>query len=759
MATASSTATPPAPSSRRPWPTWATATTWSPGAPKAKTAASAASDGSLSGIYQQLFGDTAELPRSANPQLADFTGTVTFDENAVNAGLQVIDAAVNLVDSDSTNFNGGRLDLYFLTGQSAEDQLGVVHQGNGAGQIGVAGSTVSYGGTAIGTLSGGTNGTDLRIVFTSNAATPDAVEALIQRLGYANADSSPNASRTLGLRVSDGDGGSSAPNVLTINVTPQLDGTPVAYDEDRVNTYTTDHQQTPNVARLSDGGYVVTWQSNLQDGSSTGIYAQRYSASGVAVGPEFRVNTLTGGDQSWTHVAGLLNGGFVITWQDNNGNDGSGWAVYGQRYDAAGTPAGSQFLLNTHTNSNQYHDAVAAYTGGFATVWSSTSNTGGSSHDIYLQRWDNDGNKVGGEVRVSNAPGLATAQTGNQFVPEVAAQVNGNLFIVWNDDGGNDGSADGVYGRFYNAGTATFSPTVLVNSTTSGSQTNGGSGDYEPNVAPLSDGGFIVVWPSNANDGSGWGVMGQRFDASGNKVGGEFQVNEHTSNNQYQIDVIGLSTGGFVVGFYHDNLSPDGSGTYYDAFIREFDASGVPLDGERKVNTYNGGNHYQGEPALADLGQGNYVVTWTSQYQDGSGSSYGIYQQLFGDTTELPRQANPQLADFTGTVNFLENDVNAGLQVIDAAVSLIDSDSANFSTATPPTSTVAASISTTSAGRPPRTSSASCTRATALARSGCPATPSAMAAPPSARFPAAATAPTCVSTSPAPPPPPTRWKP
>jgi hypothetical protein len=635
-------------------------------------------DGSNSGVYQQLFGDSAELPRQANPTLADFTGTTTFDENAVNAGLQVIDSAVSLNDSDSANFNGGRLDLYYLTGQAAEDQLGVVHQGSGTGQIGVSGGTVSYGGTAIGTISGGANGASLRIDFTSDAATADAVEALIQRLGYANPDSSPNASRTLGLRVSDGDGGSSTPNVLTINVTAQLDGTPKAYGEDQVHTYTPDHQQTPNVATLADGGYVVTWASNAQDGSSWGVYAQRYTASGVAVGPEFKVNSLAGGEQSWPHVAGLSDGGFVIAWQDN-GNDASGYGVYGQRYDAAGAAQGAQFLINTTTSNSQYHDAVAAYTGGFATVWSSTQS-GGSSYDIYLQRWDNAGNKLltdgQNELRISTNPGTSTAQSGGQYVPEVAAQANGNLFVVWTDNGGNDGAADGIYGRFYNAGTATFGDTVLVNATTSGSQGNAGNGDYEPNVATLSDGGFIVVWPSNANDGSGWAVMGQRFDASGNKVGGEFQINENSANNQYQIDVIGLSTGGFVVGFYHDNISPDG--TYYDAYIREFDSSGVPIDGERKVNTYNGSNYYQGEPALADLGNGNYVVTWTSQYQDGSGSSYGIYQQLFGATAELPRQANPDLADFVGTVTFNENDVNAGLQVIDAAVSLIDSDSANF---------------------------------------------------------------------------------
>ena len=86
-------------------------------------------------------------------------------------------------------------------------------------------------------------------------------------------------------------------------------------------------------------------------------------------------------------------------------------------------------------------------------------------------------------------------------------------------------------------------------------------------------------------------------------------------------------------------------------------------------------DYAQQQPAMADLGSGNYVVVWRSDYQDGSNS--GIYQQLFGDTAELARQADPVLSDFSGPVTFEENAANAGLQLIDAAVSLSDTDSAN----------------------------------------------------------------------------------
>ena len=49
---------------------------------------------------------------------------------------------------------------------------------------------------------------------------------------------------------------------------------------------------------LNDGGFVVTWSSNGQDGSGYGIYGQRYAADGTAVGSEFLINQITAGFQN-----------------------------------------------------------------------------------------------------------------------------------------------------------------------------------------------------------------------------------------------------------------------------------------------------------------------------------------------------------------------------------------------------------------------------------------------------------------------------
>src|SRR5262249_38325766 len=115
--------------------------------------------------------------------------------------------------------------------------------------------------------------------------------------------------------------------------------------EFRVNTRTADEQSMAAISALDDGGFVVTWSSFSQDGSGKGVYAQRYAADGSAQGTEFRVNTFTAGHQDPPVVCTLADGGFVIAWQ-SDGQDGSNEGVYAQRFGADGTKQGAEFRVN-----------------------------------------------------------------------------------------------------------------------------------------------------------------------------------------------------------------------------------------------------------------------------------------------------------------------------------------------------------------------------------------------------------------------------
>ena len=131
------------------------------------------------------------------------------------------------------------------------------------------------------------------------------------------------------------------------------------YGEEQLNTYKPSNQQAPQVAVLTDGSYIVVWNSEGQDGSGSGVYGQHFTSAGVPIGPEFRVNTVTDSTQGNARVAATGNGGFVVTWEDSSGIDGSGQGVIGQRYDASGLAAGSNFVVNATTSSTQNSPATA----------------------------------------------------------------------------------------------------------------------------------------------------------------------------------------------------------------------------------------------------------------------------------------------------------------------------------------------------------------------------------------------------------------
>ena len=616
-------------------------------------------DGSSQGIFQRIFGDETEFTRQQDPVITGFTDTVSFAENTVNAAPQPIDLSVSLFDADSPDFDGGSLIVSYLKDGSADDQLGVQNQGAGSGQIGVSGSNISFSGTVIGSIDSTDDGQDgavLRISLNSNASV-EAVEALLQNVTYANNSNTPELDRTLEVRLWDGDGGASEAQQVLVTVTreDEANSTPALFEEEQVNTYTPNSQNQPAVAALSGGGHVVVWSSWNQDqGSTYGVFGQRYDTNGVAVGEEFQINTTMASTQDKPRVAGLDDGGFVVVWQDHSGADGNGWGVFGQRYAADGSALGSEFQINTHAVSTQHEPDVAAVSGGFVVTWSSfNQDVGLSDYGVFAQRYNNDGSVNGAEFQIN------TTTANQQEASAVVSLTGGGFVTVWADASGADSDGWGIFGQRFASDGSVVGSEFQVNTTVNGNQSG-------PAVAQLADGGFLVVWEDQSgNDGANFGVFAQRFDSSGTAVGSEFIVNETISGNQYQPQAIGLANGGFVIAWFGQNN---------DVYLREYAADGTAVDGEHRVNEDTSGAEY--EPTLAHLGNNNFVVVWRDSNQDGS--SDGIFQRIFGDETDFTRQQNPVLDDLTGQADFLDTDIGAAPQFLDTDVDVIDPDSADF---------------------------------------------------------------------------------
>jgi hypothetical protein len=102
-----------------------------------------------------------------------------------------------------------------------------------------------------------------------------------------------------------------------------------------VNVTTAENQSKPAVAALTSGGFVVAWQSLLQDGDLAGVYARVFDSAGAG-GSEISVNTNTTGNQVNAYVTAQSDGGFVVGWADAAAPPQG--QVYLQSYTAVGEP-------------------------------------------------------------------------------------------------------------------------------------------------------------------------------------------------------------------------------------------------------------------------------------------------------------------------------------------------------------------------------------------------------------------------------------
>ncbi len=454
-----------------------------------------------------------------------------------------------------------------------------------------------------------------------NFRSPVAVHASAPRPGgpgAGNPVANPAVARALAALGLDGPAAPAAMGAL--------DATP-AGSQFQVNTYTTNDQQRPSVAIDADGDFVVVWQSDGSGGTDTdrmSVQAQRYTAAGTPAGGQFQVNTYTTSDQQYPSVAMDADGDFVVVWQSfgSSGSDASSFSIWGQRYNAAGTPQGSEFQVNTYTTSAQRFPSVAMDADGdFVAVWMSNGSGGTDAafYSIQGQRFNAAGTSQGSQFQVN------TYTTDNQFFPRVALDADGDFVVVWQSNGSSGTDTDGfsIQGQRYNAAGTSQGSQFQVNTYTT-------AGQVFPAVARDADGDFVVVWQSDGSSGtdsSVYSVQGQRFGAAGAAQGSQFQVNTYTTGAQ-SVPMVAMDADGDFVVVWHS----DGSGgtDTSDESIQgqSFGAAGTSQGSQFQINTYT--TISQRLPSVAMDADGDFVTVWQSFGSGGTDTSfYSVQGQRF----------------------------------------------------------------------------------------------------------------------------------
>ena len=142
--------------------------------------------------------------------------------------------------------------------------------------------------------------------------------------------------------------------------------------EFQVNTRTSSNQANPVIAMDAVGNFIAVWSSYLQDGSSNGIFGQRFDPNGIAIGDEFQINTTTSGNQTEPSVATDAAGNFVVVWHGPESESKKDENIFAQRFDPNGQTIGDELLVNSYTQGKQKYPKVAMnMDGAFIIVWES----------------------------------------------------------------------------------------------------------------------------------------------------------------------------------------------------------------------------------------------------------------------------------------------------------------------------------------------------------------------------------------------------
>ncbi|HEX2464309.1 MAG TPA: hypothetical protein VHR17_06745 [Thermoanaerobaculia bacterium] len=374
--------------------------------------------------------------------------------------------------------------------------------------------------------------------------------------------------------------------------------------EFQVNTYSYSGQRYPTVARDGDGDFVVLWNGPESIGAGNGVFGQRFSSAGAAVGVQFLVNTYTTGSQGRPAVAMGAAGDFVVAFMSVQDQDNYG--VFARRFDANGGALGGEFQLNQYTVSAQRIPRVGRRSSGdFTAVWQSPRE-GGGGYGIFARRVSSAGAVQASEFQVN------TYTTGTQKYPSIGMTGAGAFVVAWQSDG-QEGDL-GIFARRFDSSGNALATEFQVPSYITGDQA-------EPTVAVDADGDFVIAWHS-AEDGSGAGIFARRFSSAGVALGLEFQVNTTTAGTQRFAAIAAESDGDFVVN-WEDSGGLDGN--IAGVFGKRFTSAGAAQGPEFQVNTYFTDD--QRRPAIGMTGTGAFVVAWMSDTQDGY--LFGIFGQRF----------------------------------------------------------------------------------------------------------------------------------
>ncbi|MBF9194471.1 hypothetical protein [Microvirga terrestris] len=207
------------------------------------------------------------------------------------------------------------------------------------------------------------------------------------------------------------------------------------------------YQKDLNTNQYSLKHAVAVWSVITDDVQEPdALYVQALSPSGVKIGPEIRMEIhLESVDDFPRFNFGYLpaTGRSVFTWTGKSsiGGQEDYGDIFMQMFDSNGNRMGSEIRVNTTTGGIQTDAMIRALpNGSFVVAWQGPD---GDGTGLFMQVFDGDGQRVGGEILVN------TSKTGAQTGTLLDLAEDGTLVVGWEGAGDQPGQEDADGGIFF----------------------------------------------------------------------------------------------------------------------------------------------------------------------------------------------------------------------------------------------------------------------------------------------------------------------
>lgn len=340
------------------------------------------------------------------------------------------------------------------------------------------------------------------------------------------------------------------------------------------------------VTAAADGRFAVAWQDYNEYGAPIPamprVGVRMFAANAAPIGPlnlfngESRPLAIYDNDYLTGDIdLSFLPGGSLLVVVEHEGqlSIGSTWVFSIEAGIGAVSAAGQIIDLTSGTGVIYWLIPLALVDWGNPRIAAAPAGNffailNGPSHDtgysaVMIQAFDTNGDPVGDFFSPHpNDPG----PNSDHRYPDIAT--NGSLHLVVWQDARQDANYD-ITAQFYN-NVAPIGGNLAVNA-----GDPGGTYNLVPSVAMNASGNSVAVW-ADTRISAGGDIYGQRFNAAGQAVGGNFRISNGSGKIYDRPEVAMRSDGSFMV-VWTDSLAGSAGIAALRARARQYDPSGNPV--------------------------------------------------------------------------------------------------------------------------------------------------------------------------------------